>query len=522
MGTKTPFQGIKEQNMKIQEKYAHFLFFIVLILVSLTYYGQMWMMLPSGIHAWAQADRLSLAIKFYDNGMNFFRPSTFNIMSRDGVTGVEFPIQSYLAAVCGKIFGRTYISLSFRLLNTFISCIGLTFLFTTVYKRTKDFLFAAVPPLFLFCSPVFIYYTCNYLPDTAGASLILIAFYYILNYIDERKNADLIKALLWLTLASLIKTSGVIYIFGLGGFVVLYQFFAEKKHTLKPYLSVIIAGTCSVSILIAYFMYSRHVNKEYGDNGIFMAAAKPFKDWDKFSYYINHSLKDLWLKEYFVLPEYVFFLLMVVPVFNYLRKDHIGKQQLYLLLIFLIGSIGVGYLMGMQLIGHDYYVIVIFFPTIIFALLIATIMLHKQIVTTAALKPVKQGFLVSLIFIYGLANYHISQRLLPNYPPFNAGHVWAEGGNHILDSLGIPKDEKLMVLDDDAPNLALLYFDRNGYVINRDWWYGNLYLVEEYMRERKLKIMVVSTSKINMLEKEFTIASICTIFIIYIIFFKYF
>jgi hypothetical protein len=486
--------------MRIADQYKPTLFFLLLAVIAATYFDQMWLIYPSGIHAWAQADRLSLAIKFYDNGMDFFKPATFNLMSRDGVTGVEFPIQSYLAAAAGKALGREYISVAFRVINTLISIAGLSCLFVAVYKRTKDFLFSAITPVFLFCSPVFLYYTCNYLPDSASTSLLLIGFAYILNYFDDKKNTNLIKAFLWFTIAALIKTSAALYIMGFTGFVFLNQLIGEKKYAVKHYLPIIGTAIVSVSILAGYFIFSRHLNKEYGDSGVFMAKAKPFVDMDKFNYFINHSLKDVWIKEYFVLPEYLFFAALFVPAFSYLRKDSFGKQQLYLLLVFLLGSLGVAYLMGMQLIGHDYYAIVIFFPTITFALLIAVVVLYKQLKDTAALQSVKRGILASLILMYCFANYQIHQRLYPDYYPFNPGVPWAAGGNNILDSLHISRQEKIAVFDDDPCNLALYYFDRMGHTIRPGDWNGNTVLADSLIKSTQTHILVLSASKISTLQ----------------------
>jgi hypothetical protein len=268
-------------------------------------------------------------------------------------------------------------------------------------------------------------------------------------------------------------------------------------------MPLIITAVVSVAILAGYFMFSRQLNHEYGDSGVFMAHAKPFIDMDKFNYFINHSLKDVWLKEYFVLPEYLFFAALFVPAFSYLRKDSIGKQQLYLLLIFMIGSLGVFYLMGMQLIGHDYYAIVIFFPTIVFALLIAVVILYKQLQNTAALKPVKRGILASLILMYCFANYQIHQRLYPDYYPHNPGVPWSVGGSKILDSLHRPKQEQIAVFDDDPCNLALYYFDRMGYTIRPGDWKGNIRYVDSLMYDKKLMFIAMSTSKISLFQSKY-------------------
>jgi hypothetical protein len=76
-----------------QRNFLPFLFFwIILALFCITYYQKALFMYPSLIHAWAQSDRLALAIAFYDNGMNFFKPATLSLFQaawhEDQVVGV--------------------------------------------------------------------------------------------------------------------------------------------------------------------------------------------------------------------------------------------------------------------------------------------------------------------------------------------------------------------------------------------------------------------------------------------------
>lgn len=487
--------------MQIKKLPANALFFFVFIIIAVTYYSELVLKYPFGIHAWAQSDRLALAIGFYDNGMNFFLPTTYSLLPEKGITGVEFPIQSYIAAVMGKIFGREYISVSFRVLDTIVSLIGMWFLFKAVYKRTQDFIFSLLPPLFIFCSPVFIYYTCSYIPDTASASLVFIAFYYILNFIDGHKNKDAVIAIIVLMFAALIKTSAAIYLLGFSGFVFLHKLFIEKKRTVNTYIPVLISSLFALGALFAYYRYNAYLNGKY-NSGIFLAAVKPFEDMDKFNYFINQQLKDVFLKEYFVLPEYLLLFAIAAPGIAYLFKNKHGRSLLLQAGIFLAGTIGISVLLGSQLIGHDYYAIVIFFPTIIFLLLICTIEIKNNITSDTALKPVKTALIASMVTIYLFANYQINQRLYPDYHPFYPGKVWAENGKQLLDSLNVSKDEHLFLFDEESPNLGLLYFDRKGYTMNKEWWNGNASTAVNFMKEKKLSIMITRASKQELLKNE--------------------
>jgi hypothetical protein len=46
-----------------------------------------------------------------------------------------------------------------------------------------------------------------------------------------------------------------------------------------------------------------------------------------------------------------------------------------------------------------------------------------------------------------------------------------EGGAELLDRLGIPRSERILIAEEDAPNLGLVHFDRKG-IHNSEGRYG--------------------------------------------------
>ncbi len=234
---------------------------LILAVCCNNYYGDIINKLPFGIHEWAQADRYALAINFYDNGLDFFHPATQNLGSVRGIVGVEFPIQAYLAALIAHITGRGSISLVFRLLDILIAATGLYFLFRAVYNATRDFIFSITAPLFVFCSPVFIFYAGNYLPDPAAAAITFIAFYYLLEAMRLNKQGTLMTAIAFATLATLIKTSAGIY---LGGIIFygLYDALISRKN--RRSACYILAAACISALLIVANMANiHHLNQKY-------------------------------------------------------------------------------------------------------------------------------------------------------------------------------------------------------------------------------------------------------------------
>ena len=102
-------------------------FLLVLILVSLFYYyPKIVLKRPESVHKWRQSDCTSLALNYYQNGMNFFQPQTHNFTSDNDTSGYcatsEIPFVYYFVAILYKIFG--YHDFIYRLFNTLIFYLG--------------------------------------------------------------------------------------------------------------------------------------------------------------------------------------------------------------------------------------------------------------------------------------------------------------------------------------------------------------------------------------------------------------
>jgi hypothetical protein len=449
--------------MKNKTLWAVLGFIAILAIVCNIYYSEQIHFWPQGIHEWAQADRLSLALNFYDHGMDFFHPRTNNLYSADGITGVELPLQSYIAALCGKVIGRGHISACFRLLDILITCTGLVFLFMACYKRTKDLLFSMFTPLFMFMTPILIYYTCNYIPDSAACSLAFISFYFILGYIDTNSTRKLVWAVAVLTLAALIKTSVGLYLMGFLGFVFLQRIANIKGFSKKQNLFFVLSGICSFAAILAQYTYNQYLNTKYHST-VFLARPNPFENWERVRNYFEGNFKHVWSREYMLLSQYPLYVALVVVGIMLLLRSTTGKKQLRLLLLFFLGTVAVGYIMGGQLPMHDYYAVSMFLPLWGFGLLISVIGIRQYIAQADALKIIRTGLLSALVICFFFADYHSHQRLLLGYiglSPYEP--LWFVGGEKVLEELHVPADERIVMIYEDAPNTGLIYFNRRGY-----------------------------------------------------------
>jgi hypothetical protein len=70
-------------------------------------------------------------------------------------------------------------------------------------------------------------------------------------------------------------------------------------------------------------------------------------------------------------------------------------------------------------------------------------------------------------------------------------------GAAVLDSLGIPGQAHIGILNEKPPNLSLVYFNRKGYVINKEWWVERFVSAYDFFDQRGLKYGICQLSEFN-------------------------
>lgn len=463
-------------------------FFAILLLFSVIYYADTITLLPFGIHEWAQGDRMALALNFYDNGLNFFKPATQNLDSINGIVGVEFPIQSYLAGALGYVFGRGSISICFRIVDILIAWTGLFFLFRIVYDRTKDFILSIVAPLLIFCSPIYVVYSGNFMPDPAAVSVVFISFYFFLQYADTHRFRKLVVSMLLLTLAVLIKASTATYWLGVLGFGFYVELLVRKNRRHALMLAGVAA--LSIGVVLLQMLYINYLNTTYHST-LFLSKIRPFTDLDDVHEYIGFPFKNTWMKEYFLLAQYPIIALILAIGINILKKTAALKHYLWPVAIFLPGAIVMFCLFGHQLKVHDYYILAIFFPLVAYMLVVSMIAIHKRF-GLFSLKEVRIGFFTALVFIFFFADHQVYNRLhcILDYDE-NYSSIWLRDGASVADSVGIPRNERILIAGDSPPNLGLVYFDRKGYTLPPESFKEHIGYATQFMNKINVRYLII-------------------------------
>ncbi len=433
------------------------LFFIV---AGAVFYFPYLSELPTGIHTWAQCDRLALAINYYDYGFHFLTPRTYALASIGGITGVEFPLQAYLAALGGLLFGRGSIVTLFRLLDVAMTVLGFYYLFRLIFERTGHFVAGLLPGAFLLASPFFAFYAGNFLPDPFSLSLTFVGYYYWLRFFDDQRFGDLRVAILVFALAGLIKTTIALHFGAVVGITLIWAFLRPELLLPKERWQLLVVAAAGCGLIIFFFLHNLSLNETH-QSWLFLTKPNPAQDletWHEVLYYVRLS----WLAEYATITQYRTLGVCVALFAAFLLPN---LRRYLPLTLLLAASVLIAYamvlMMSAQLGVHDYYMICIMGPPAMLLLVLALLNLSRYAGPVRYLTSIGFGVLIFFLVANGYKRLH--RRMGDDYPPFSPySHVWMRGGAAELAEAGVPEASNVLVFNEDGPNVPLVYFDRRG------------------------------------------------------------
>ena len=350
---------------------------------------------------------------------------------------------------------------------------------------------------------MFVDYAGGFLPDPASASIVFMGFYSLFSFIDKPGRRNMVLTILLLTLATLIKTSSIIYLAGTLLFFLLHHIQFRQSKAIKDWLALFLFSAISGALLLGFYLHNDYLNTHYHAT-LFPTKPMPFKGWDDLLMYITYSFKHVWIGDYFTLPAYLFFIMVFSASIPVLRKEAGYKRNALLGMLFFVLSIPVFGIMGNQLHVHDYYILCMFFPLLAFLLSTASIIVHRQLAGNARSGMVKSSLIATLLLLYCFASYSTYKRLNIYEPRIIEGTrtLWMKEGKKIMDSLKIPTTEQILVLNEMPPNQGLLFFDRKGFVFYHDRWNdAGAENIITMMKGKNLKIAVSESNRVAATEK---------------------
>jgi len=463
---------------------------------------------PYSAHQWRQADCLSITQHYYQENLPFLEPEVhWRVGSNNtGKTISEFPLIYYSVGKLWQVFGKKY--WIYRILNFLIVLLGLYYLKRLVKAILGSDFWSIFIPLFLFTSPILVYYSNNFLMNSSALGIALIASYHHYQFLIKSSYKHLVFASILFLVAGLLKITALLLFFGFGA-ILLYQIiwvdkaFKSRWKVLLPYLVTLIG-------IVGWYRFAGNYNAN--NVQIFLQGLLPI--WE-----LNSSqVAETWsLFHNYIFPEFfsipVLFLLLLIFVYLIFYSRQLHKYYRALLMLVALGVLSYFLLFYQVFSGHDYYLL----NSLIVVPLIVIVGLHYLKAHYPNLFSGKALKLFALL-IFISSTYYCRIHTIIKY---DVGSNWVRTSMHTtvenkenwqlyhwkykrtfydletiepyLNSIGITRDDQVISMPDSSINITLYLMNRRGWT---DYGLGELDGAQriEKARESGVKYLVVNDS----------------------------
>ncbi len=415
---------------------------------------------PQSIHHWRQSDGASIALNYYQHGMDFFQPEIHFQASDNSSSGYgvgEFPILYYITAGLYHLFGP--LTPILRILNCLIFFLGIFYLFKGLKGYLESKFWAYFIITVFISSPVILYYSNNYLPNIPSLSLVFIAWYHIGKYQKNQLVKHIWLSSLFFCLAGLLKITALISFIPLVGLAIIsllpigkWQFFKQKTHTITALISV-------VFINFIWYKWAINYNNQH-TTSYFSTHTWPYYSLDLET--INkvwEKIELFWMQDYFYDDSYS--LLKIALLLFVINLGRLKAFWTYMFSTVLIGSLIYCYLFFLNLMNHDYYIINLYILPIL--LLVSIVELWKRRDSIFFRNILFKMALICFLY-YGI-NYGKERLHERYYGWMNDMNLYDPliGIEDFLRNQGIQQEDKFLVIGDPTPNTALYRMNQKGW-----------------------------------------------------------
>ena len=405
---------------------------------------------PAHIHAWTQSDRYALSLRFAEHSSLFF-PRTYNLATENGITAVDLPLHDWVAGIYMRILGTDQ-PWVFRVWTLLLSLTGTYFLFRLAARQTGSEGRGAVVALWTFTLPIVVYYQDGFLPSAAGFALLLIAYERYFTYKADQKPVQFVQAVLFFTLAALPRSPMVMFLVC----VVLQELLSRRFK--REHLALLPAFV----LLGAWAWYKNHLSVEYGSQ--FLTQFTPAGSVSEF-WTLTLSVCKRWLLQLFTWPHYIL-LVAVLPVaaWKHFWRDAQTRILLVQSGLAFAASAAFYVVLVRQFVDHEYYFLDSFYLPVVLLFLAA---MRAWPIS----KDRFSGLLVAgcaVLLIAGAVFSKKVQEAKHREEPWDLGELTRknfEGSGDWLDSLQVPRDARILVIDAFTTNIPLIHMRREGWTV---------------------------------------------------------
>lgn len=449
---------------KIRKNRAAILFLFLLISISVYYnYHKIFFLRPQSVHKWRQSDCASIALNYYQNGLNFFHIETHNLTSESGKSGKcctsEVPILYYSVALLYKLFG--YHEYIYRIFNTLLFYLGLFYLFLLLYYLLNDWFWAASISILFFTSPVLVYYGNNFLSNSTAFSFTLISWYYFTRFWFERRPWFFYVSMIIILVSGALKVTALFSFFAFAGiFLIEYLKIASLNKDVRLFNQPIpYATSMGIIILIlgAWLVYA-HIFNEKHDCTYFSTTIFPIWQLSKPDMIlVFKNVRKLWLSQYFH-PSVLIFLLtcLFFTLYNFKKNLKLFSLAILFLLTEIIVYVTLQF---WTFADHDYYTIDIYILPVI--IIISTFYILKE--NAGILSSVLFKILFAVFVLFNV--YYAKQKLQERYQGWMNDYVQYLDIYAItpyLRQIGINTNDTVISIPDKS-NATLYLMNQKGW-----------------------------------------------------------
>lgn len=442
---------------KFQQNLPYTILLILILIVGSVYlFGDSMELYPAFVHSWTQSDRLAIAMNFQDNGFDFFHPATYNLLTKEGITQVDFPIHDYLVAVFSSIF-QTDIIATFRYYNLIYALLGFFYLYRASFAFGGSAVRSILLVSFTATLPFFAFYQNGFLPSIPSYANFCIALYFLVNYYKGKRMKDFGISMIFFSLAALARIPFTIFLVA----VWLERVYTSQQSKNWNWKELLFPALGLMAV-VAYFLYNKNLAAEYGS--MFLSQFRhPSSLVELIG--IFQGAAERWKGQIFSPFHFVLLLLVVALLIG--QRKYVSKKNFAafpLKTITIISALGVVFyflLMGLQFVDHDYYYIDSFLPLLTLGLIFAfwKIELSSKWYTTTA-----SACLILFIGFYSSAKEVLETRYSPesNGRSYYTYKVY-KNAKKDLNDWGVTPNDTLAFIDVSSTNIPFTLFKKKGY-----------------------------------------------------------
>jgi hypothetical protein len=310
--------------------------------------------------------------------------------------------------------------------------------------------------LLAFTAPVFTYYLNGFIPSISAIAMSLAGLYFFARHLRNEKIKTLIIALIFLTLAALMRKP---FVMGILAWAASFVFIFWKE---KSKLRIVLPGFLTTLAVVGFYhVYNNFLSFTYGS--LFISDLLPADTFSETIQLIRISWAN-WKLTYFSLPAWI---AIGFAVSGLLFKGFGNKTNKVIGLMALLWLAASGlYLLAMarQFPAHDYYFLDSFFLPVMILLGLGLRLLSK------IEKPFQWGILIIAFALNGwmLKQSYAIQKERNTFKSWDRTEITRrnfEGGARLLAEADVPSNAKILVLDAYTTNVPLLLLERKGYTV---------------------------------------------------------